>query len=151
MICITLNDLYYVEWIEPGWMVFTAVNHLYCVKWFALHGMTCTTLKDLCSVERFVLRWITPNAMDDLQIFKTLNHLDCDILVSIGFLTLKWLGGVNLNLLWCFEKCIFPENVIGMSQVVQKILRNSLSILAIFINFHRFFFYFFNISLLQRH
>ena len=44
---------------------------------------------------------------------------------------------------------IFPENFIEIPQVVQKILRLSMSILAIFINFHHFF-GFFNISLLQR-
>ena len=44
---------------------------------------------------------------------------------------------------------IFPENFIEFPQVVQKIRRNSLSILAIFINFHQFF-EFFDITLLQR-
>ena len=34
---------------------------------------------------------------------------------------------------------IFPENFIAIPQVVQKIWRISLSILVIFINFHRFF------------
>ena len=46
-------------------------------------------------------------------------------------------------------KHIFPENFIEFTQVVQKIWRNSLSILAIFINFNQFF-RFFNITLLQR-
>ena len=44
---------------------------------------------------------------------------------------------------------IFPENFIEIPQVVQKLWRISLSILAIFINFYQFF-GFFNISLLQR-
>ena len=44
---------------------------------------------------------------------------------------------------------IFPENFIGISQVVQKIWRIYLSILAIFIDFHQFFL-FFDMSLLQR-
>ena len=71
--------------------------------------------------------------------------------------------------MWFFEKCIFyregetlvfcdfyiilkhifPENFIEFPQFVQKIWRNSLSILAIFINFHQFF-GFFDIALLQR-
>ena len=46
-------------------------------------------------------------------------------------------------------KYIFPENFIEFPQVVQKIWRNSLSILAIFINFSRFF-GFFDITLLHR-
>ena len=44
---------------------------------------------------------------------------------------------------------IFPENFIEIPQVVQKICRLSLSILAIFIDFYQFF-GFFDISLLQR-
>ena len=44
---------------------------------------------------------------------------------------------------------MFPENFIEIFQVVQKIWRLSLSILAYFINFHRFF-GFFDVSLLQR-
>ena len=44
---------------------------------------------------------------------------------------------------------IFPENFIEIPQVVQKLWRISLSILAIFINFYQFF-GFFDISLLQR-
>ena len=44
---------------------------------------------------------------------------------------------------------IFPGNFIEISQVVQKLWRISLSILAIFINFYQFF-GFFDISLLQR-
>ena len=44
---------------------------------------------------------------------------------------------------------IFPENFIKFPQVVQKIWRNSLSKLAIFINFYRFF-GFSDITLLQR-
>ena len=44
---------------------------------------------------------------------------------------------------------IFPENLIETSRVLQKLWRVSLSILAIFINFHRFS-GFFDISLLQR-
>ena len=44
---------------------------------------------------------------------------------------------------------IFPENFIEIPQVVQKLWRISLSILAIFIDFHQFF-GFFDISLLQR-
>ena len=36
-------------------------------------------------------------------------------------------------------KYIFPENLIEFPQVVQKICRNTLSILAIFINFRQFF------------
>ena len=43
----------------------------------------------------------------------------------------------------------FPENFIEIPQVVQKIRNISLSILAIFIDFHQFF-GFFDISLLQR-
>ena len=46
-------------------------------------------------------------------------------------------------------KHIFPENFIDFPQVVQKIWRISLSILAIFINFPRYF-GFFDITLLQR-
>ena len=37
---------------------------------------------------------------------------------------------------------IFPENFIGITQVVQKIWRLSISVLAIFINFHPFFVFF---------
>ena len=44
---------------------------------------------------------------------------------------------------------IFPENFIEIPQVVQKIWKISLSILAIFIEFHQFF-GLFDISLLQR-
>ena len=44
---------------------------------------------------------------------------------------------------------IFPENFIEIPQVVQKLWRISLSILAIFIDFYQFF-GFFDISLLQR-
>ena len=44
---------------------------------------------------------------------------------------------------------IFPENFIEIAQRVQKIWRISLSILAMFINFHQFF-GFFGISLLQK-
>ena len=44
---------------------------------------------------------------------------------------------------------VFPVNFIEIYQVVQKIWRISLSILAIFIDFHRYF-EFFDISLLQR-
>ena len=46
-------------------------------------------------------------------------------------------------------KDIFPENFIEFPQVVQKICRNTLSILANFINFLQFF-EFFDITLLQR-
>ena len=46
-------------------------------------------------------------------------------------------------------KDIFPENFIEFPQVVQKICRNTLSILANFINFNQFF-EFFDITLLQR-
>ena len=46
-------------------------------------------------------------------------------------------------------KHIFPENFTEFLQVVQKIWRNSLSILDTFINFPRFF-GFFDIALLQR-
>ena len=46
-------------------------------------------------------------------------------------------------------KNIFPENFIEFPQVVQKIWRNSLSRLAIFINFAQLF-GFFDIILLQR-
>ena len=48
-----------------------------------------------------------------------------------------------------FLKHIFHENFIKFPQVVQKILRNSLSILANFINITRFL-GFFDINLLQR-
>ena len=51
---------------------------------------------------------------------------------------------VNFNIIL---KHIFPENFIEFPQFVQKIWRNSLSILAIFINFPRFF-GFFDITLL---
>ena len=44
---------------------------------------------------------------------------------------------------------IFPENLIEISQVVQKIWRISLTIIDIFIYFHRFF-GLFDIPLLQR-
>ena len=44
---------------------------------------------------------------------------------------------------------IFPENFIEILEVVQKIRKIYLSILAIFINFHQFL-GFFDISLLQR-
>ena len=53
---------------------------------------------------------------------------------------------VNFNIIISH---ILPKNFIEIPQVVQKILRLSMSILAIFINFHHFF-EFFNISLLQR-
>ena len=46
-------------------------------------------------------------------------------------------------------KHIFPESFIEFPQVVRKIRRNYLSILAIFINFSHFF-GFFDITLLQR-
>ena len=88
MICITLNDLYYVEWIELGWMIFTALNHLYYVKWFALHGMSCTTLKDLYKVEWFSLRWKISTTLKDFyyverfvqrwKICTTLNYSECN-------------------------------------------------------------------------
>ena len=42
---------------------------------------------------------------------------------------------------------IFPENFIEVPQVIQNICRNSLSILAIFIDFHRLFGFF---EILQR-
>ena len=42
---------------------------------------------------------------------------------------------VTLNVIWSH---IFPENFIAIPQVVQKIWRLSLSILAIFNNFHQF-------------
>ena len=44
---------------------------------------------------------------------------------------------------------IFPENFIEIAEVIQKLSRISVSILAIFLNFHRFS-GFFDISLLQR-
>ena len=78
-------------------------------------------------------------------------------LIHTSFLTLKRLGGVQIDpppcgfsknvsskdrVKPCFIvafnitlKRIFPENFIGFSKVVQKIWRNSLPILAIFINF----------------
>ena len=47
------------------------------------------------------------------------------------------------------KRHIFPENVIEIPQIVQKLWRISLPILAIFIDFYQFF-VFFDISLLQR-
>ena len=66
-------------------------------------------------------------------------------------LTLKRLRGWNPGFLWLLilSEDIFPGNFIEFPQVVQKIWTISLSILTIFIHFHRFF-GFFNITLLQR-
>ena len=75
MICITLNDLYYVEWIELGWMIFTALNHyttlndLYYMEWVVLRWKICTKLNDFHYVERFVQRW---------KICTTLNYSECN-------------------------------------------------------------------------
>ena len=55
-------------------------------------------------------------------------------------------GVVSFNIIL---KHIFPENFHEFPQVVQKIYRNYLSILAIFINFPQVF-GFFDITLLQR-
>ena len=53
---------------------------------------------------------------------------------------------VNFNIIISH---IFPENFIEVPQVAEGLRRISLSILAIFIDFHGFF-GFFDISLLQR-
>ena len=54
MICITLNDLYYVEWIELGWMIFTALNHYTTLNYSECNGW----FADFHNVELFGLRYI---------------------------------------------------------------------------------------------
>ena len=54
MICITLNDLYYVEWFVLRWMI--------CIRW-----MICTTLSDLSYTENFELRWMICTALNYLH------------------------------------------------------------------------------------
>ena len=87
-----------------------------------------------------------------------------EVKVSPCYLTLKRLGRVNLTphpssfsknvfskervKTWFFVtfniiiRHKFPKNFIEIPQFVQKLRRISLSILAIFINFHHFFFIF---------
>ena len=140
MICTTWNDLYYVERFVQRWKICTTLNYSECNGWFA----------DFQNVESFGLRYIS-----EYRFFNPKMAGGCQFEPPLVFR--KNVSSKDRVKPWFFVTFnviishIFPENVIGMSQVVQKILRNSLSILAIFINFHRFFFYFFNISLLQRH
>ena len=65
MICTTLSDLHYT------------LNDLYYVERFVLRWKICTALEDLYYFELFRVRWM---------IYTTLNHLDCNGLLSIGFL-----------------------------------------------------------------
>ena len=59
------------------------------------------------------------------------------------------MGGRGVNLPNIITGYNVPENLIEIPQVVQKSRRISLSVLAIFIDFHQFS-GFFDISLLQR-
>ena len=77
MICITLNDLYYVEWFELRWKIYTMLNDLCSVEWFVQRWMICTTMNNFYYAEWFVQRWM---------ICTTLNHLDYHELLGIGFL-----------------------------------------------------------------
>ena len=90
MICTTVNDLYYVEWYTLRWMICTAaLNYLYSVESSVQRWMICTTLNDLHNIEWFLLRWkicTTLNNSESEWWCRTLNHLDYDELLSIGFL-----------------------------------------------------------------
>ena len=90
MICTTLNDLYSVEWFVQGWIIcstalndsynvewiFTSLQNLYDLEWL-LQPRNYTALKDLYYFECFGVQWM---------ICTTLNHLDYDQLLTIGFL-----------------------------------------------------------------
>ena len=71
MICVTLNNLHYVEWFIQRWAIF------YILEKFVQPQMICTVLKDLDYVEWFGVR---------SMICTTFNHLGSDELLSIGFL-----------------------------------------------------------------
>ena len=71
MICITFNDLYYVEWFAQRWTRF------YFLAKFVRARMICSTLKDLYYIEWLGVRWM---------ICTTLSHLGYDELSIIGFL-----------------------------------------------------------------
>ena len=93
MICTTLNDLCYVKWYTLHWMICTTLNELYYVEWFVLRWIICTALSYLFRVEWFVQRWMIFTTLKNLYdvewfgvICATLNHLDYDELLSIGFL-----------------------------------------------------------------
>ena len=110
MICIMLNDLYYIDWFVLRWMIWTTLHDLYSVELFVVHcWIICTTLNDLYYVECFEQRWmifyflakfVRPRmickVLKDLyyvewfgvrwMICTTLNHLGYDELLSIGFL-----------------------------------------------------------------
>ena len=104
MICITLNDLYNVEWF------FTSLQNLYHLEWL-VQPRNYTALKDLYYVEWFGVRWM---------ICTTLNHLGYDELLSIGFVISAWCAylkkyckifytnlWVNFFLIWKYQEEIF--------------------------------------------
>ena len=78
-ICITLNNLYKVEWYVLRWMIctmlndlFNTLNVLYFVEWFELRWVICTllnncnTLKDWHHNGWFALRSMICTAVEDL-------------------------------------------------------------------------------------
>ena len=113
MICITLNDLYYVEWFVLRWMIWTTLHDLYNVELFVQRWIIFTRLNDLYYVEWFVQCWmifyflsnfVRPRmictALTDLYyvewfrvygiICAMLTRLGYDELLSIGFLLSAW-------------------------------------------------------------
>ena len=103
MICIMLNDLYYIDWFVLRWMIWTTLHDLYSVELFVVQRwFICTTLNDLYYVEWFVLRWI---------ICKTLNDflLPCKIcatskgLYSVDWFVLRWMTRSEMDDLYNIE------------------------------------------------
>ena len=100
-ICITLNNLYKVEWYVLRWMICTMLNDLYntlnglyFVEWFELRWVICTLLNDCNTLKDWHLNgWFTLGSM-----ICTTVHSNIRVAFSSLFLKIrnKYLGFVCL-------------------------------------------------------